>query len=407
MMREPSALTISTGISKPVVAAMRDYAYGANLLGAASAAVTFPAGLQGMTAPRSRPSARRRSAATSRASPCTSATSSTPRSAAVVPGVRRRHQRVHRRGELALRLDDERSRRAGSRGRAGALFPWASPTSSCPPTKRPHATWPCCRAAASRCKSASTRPRSTPIFHRARHRARVAMERGEARRDHASDLLCGRGCRRARREGRRGREGRRTPRADEAHARGDRGGADGAARRGPHRADGGGDRRACGRGGAVDRLQLPRDARGGYSWRSPSITWRSGSRVTRSSTRARRSDERLARFASRSARSVPREASRAMRGAAAVVLARSPAVARTLERVAKERRAETARTFGREIAACQNVQGSRSDRAHARARDVGACVGRDAERARSRREGGEGAAGEDDPHRGESRLTRM
>ena len=49
MMREPNALTISTGISKPVVAAMRDYAFGYNQLGAASANVTFPAGLQGMT----------------------------------------------------------------------------------------------------------------------------------------------------------------------------------------------------------------------------------------------------------------------------------------------------------------------------------------------------------------------
>jgi len=45
------------------------------------------------------------------------------------------------------------------------------------------------------------------------------------------------------------------------------------------------------------------------------------------------------------------EASQAMRGAAAVVLARSPAVARALEHVAKERRAETARTFAGEIAA--------------------------------------------------------
>ncbi len=63
-------------------------------------------------------------------------------------------------------------------------------------------------------------------------------------------------------------------------------------------------------------------------------------------------DDRLARFASVRAKLL--EASRAMRGAAAVVLARSPAVARTLERVAKERRAETARTFEREIAATKD-----------------------------------------------------
>jgi pimeloyl-ACP methyl ester carboxylesterase len=50
MMREPTALTISTGISKPVVAAMRDYAFGYNLLGASNANITFPAELQGMTA---------------------------------------------------------------------------------------------------------------------------------------------------------------------------------------------------------------------------------------------------------------------------------------------------------------------------------------------------------------------
>jgi AcrR family transcriptional regulator len=45
------------------------------------------------------------------------------------------------------------------------------------------------------------------------------------------------------------------------------------------------------------------------------------------------------------------EASRAMRGAAAVVLARSPGVAQALQRVAERRRAETARVFATEIAA--------------------------------------------------------
>jgi pimeloyl-ACP methyl ester carboxylesterase len=50
MLREPTALTISTGISKPVVAAMRDYAYGYNLLGPADANITFPSSIQGMTA---------------------------------------------------------------------------------------------------------------------------------------------------------------------------------------------------------------------------------------------------------------------------------------------------------------------------------------------------------------------
>ncbi len=43
-----------------------------------------------------------------------------------------------------------------------------------------------------------------------------------------------------------------------------------------------------------------------------------------------------------------------MRGAAAVVLARSPSVARALERVARERRAETARTFAKELAAAKD-----------------------------------------------------
>ena len=50
MMRDPTELTIETGISKPVVAAMRDYAFGYNLLGASNANITFPEGLQGMTA---------------------------------------------------------------------------------------------------------------------------------------------------------------------------------------------------------------------------------------------------------------------------------------------------------------------------------------------------------------------
>jgi predicted esterase len=51
MLDEPTALTISTGISKPVVAAMRDYAFAYNVLGPSSAAVTFPSaeqsGIQG------------------------------------------------------------------------------------------------------------------------------------------------------------------------------------------------------------------------------------------------------------------------------------------------------------------------------------------------------------------------
>lgn len=59
-------------------------------------------------------------------------------------------------------------------------------------------------------------------------------------------------------------------------------------------------------------------------------------------------DERLDRFVT--ARSRELEASRAMRGAAAVVLARSPSVADALQRVAERRRAETARIFATEIA---------------------------------------------------------
>ncbi|HEX8790386.1 MAG TPA: TetR/AcrR family transcriptional regulator [Polyangiaceae bacterium] len=59
-------------------------------------------------------------------------------------------------------------------------------------------------------------------------------------------------------------------------------------------------------------------------------------------------DERLDRFVAARAREL--EASRAMRGAAAVVQARSPAVAHALQRVAERRRAETARVFAAEIA---------------------------------------------------------
>ena len=58
---------------------------------------------------------------------------------------------------------------------------------------------------------------------------------------------------------------------------------------------------------------------------------------------------RLQAFVQERAREL--EASRAMRGAAAVVLARSPAVAQALQRVAERRRAETARVFAIEIAA--------------------------------------------------------
>jgi AcrR family transcriptional regulator len=50
------------------------------------------------------------------------------------------------------------------------------------------------------------------------------------------------------------------------------------------------------------------------------------------------------------------EESRAMRGAAAVVLARSPSVAKALERVARERRAETARTFAKELAVVKDPE---------------------------------------------------
>ena len=60
-------------------------------------------------------------------------------------------------------------------------------------------------------------------------------------------------------------------------------------------------------------------------------------------------DERLEAFVVARARSL--EASAAMRRAAAVVLGRSPAVARALEDAAKERRKETSGVFAAEIAA--------------------------------------------------------
>jgi AcrR family transcriptional regulator len=63
-------------------------------------------------------------------------------------------------------------------------------------------------------------------------------------------------------------------------------------------------------------------------------------------------EERLARFVA--ARSRELEASRAMRGAAAVVLARSPGVARALHVVAEQRRAEAARVFAAEIASAKD-----------------------------------------------------
>lgn len=58
-------------------------------------------------------------------------------------------------------------------------------------------------------------------------------------------------------------------------------------------------------------------------------------------------EERLDRFVTARAREL--EASRAMRGAAAVVQARSPAVAHALQRAAERRRAEAARVFAAEI----------------------------------------------------------
>jgi AcrR family transcriptional regulator len=59
-------------------------------------------------------------------------------------------------------------------------------------------------------------------------------------------------------------------------------------------------------------------------------------------------EDRLGAFVTERARVL--EASRAMRGAAAVVVARSPSVAKALERAAKDRRKETAALFAAEIA---------------------------------------------------------
>lgn len=59
-------------------------------------------------------------------------------------------------------------------------------------------------------------------------------------------------------------------------------------------------------------------------------------------------EQRLDRFVAARAREL--EESRAMRGAAAVVQARSPAVAHALQRVAERRREEAARIFAAEIA---------------------------------------------------------
>jgi len=59
-------------------------------------------------------------------------------------------------------------------------------------------------------------------------------------------------------------------------------------------------------------------------------------------------EQRLDRFVAVRAREL--EASRAMRGAAAVVQARSPAVQHALQRAAERRRAEAARVFADEIA---------------------------------------------------------
>lgn len=65
-------------------------------------------------------------------------------------------------------------------------------------------------------------------------------------------------------------------------------------------------------------------------------------------------EERLDHLVATRARSL--EASTAMRRAAAVVLARSPAVARALDRAARGRRQETARLFAREIAEADDPQ---------------------------------------------------
>jgi AcrR family transcriptional regulator len=67
-------------------------------------------------------------------------------------------------------------------------------------------------------------------------------------------------------------------------------------------------------------------------------------------------EERLARFVAE--RSQVLESSRAMRGAAAVVIAHSPSVARALEVVAKGRRKETAEIFAEEIARQPDAEGT-------------------------------------------------
>jgi TetR/AcrR family transcriptional regulator, regulator of autoinduction and epiphytic fitness len=67
-------------------------------------------------------------------------------------------------------------------------------------------------------------------------------------------------------------------------------------------------------------------------------------------------EDRVAQFVAERARVL--ESSRAMRGAAAVVIAHSPAVARTLEGVAKGRRKETAELFASEIARQEDAEGA-------------------------------------------------
>jgi AcrR family transcriptional regulator len=64
--------------------------------------------------------------------------------------------------------------------------------------------------------------------------------------------------------------------------------------------------------------------------------------------------QRLDAFVASRARTL--EASGAMRRAAAVVLARSPSVARALDDAARERRRESARVFAAEIAACADPE---------------------------------------------------
>jgi pimeloyl-ACP methyl ester carboxylesterase len=46
LLENPTGLTITTGVTRPVVATTRDYAFAYNVLGPASGAVTFPAALQ-------------------------------------------------------------------------------------------------------------------------------------------------------------------------------------------------------------------------------------------------------------------------------------------------------------------------------------------------------------------------